>query len=247
MSSFGKNVKKIRGVKKMSQQVFADLFDLKRATLGAYEEGRSEPKIDTIIKVANYFSITIDDMLTKEITINQLLSFDEGITTDMNHMVKASFVDVPYVNEFNIGLFIPEFINTNSYQSLPKITVPFHEEQNVLAFAVQDLMMVYKEEGLYPGDIVLGIQKNVNEIDSGKAVIAIVNHKIHVRRLYKQNKEFSLEADHVNIPPVLLQPEDSISFWEISAVLLNRYPNYVSNLEDRINSIDEKLKNITEK
>ena len=46
MSFFGKNIKKIRSVKSLSQQAFADLFDLKRGTLGAYEEGRSEPKIE---------------------------------------------------------------------------------------------------------------------------------------------------------------------------------------------------------
>ena len=96
MSFFGKNVKKIRGVKRLSQQAFADIFLLKRATLGAYEEGRSEPKIDTIIKVANHFSISIDVMLTKEITVNQLLRFNEGITTDINQIVKASFKEVPF-------------------------------------------------------------------------------------------------------------------------------------------------------
>ena len=65
MSFFGKNIKKIRSVKNLSQQAFADLFDLKRGTLGAYEEGRSEPKIDTIIKVAKYFSIGIDSLLPR--------------------------------------------------------------------------------------------------------------------------------------------------------------------------------------
>ena len=75
MSFFGKNIKKIRGVKGLSQQAFAEVFDLKRATLGAYEEGRSEPKIDTIIKIANYFSIKIDDLLTSELTVNKLLQF----------------------------------------------------------------------------------------------------------------------------------------------------------------------------
>ena len=80
MSFFGKNIKKIRGVKGLSQQAFADLFDLKRGTLGAYEEGRSEPKIETIIKIANYFSITIDHMLTAELTVNQLLRFNDQLT-----------------------------------------------------------------------------------------------------------------------------------------------------------------------
>ena len=71
MSFFGKNVKKIRGVKRLSQQAFADIFLLKRATLGAYEEGRSEPKIDTIIKVANHFSISIDVMFHVGLRLDQ--------------------------------------------------------------------------------------------------------------------------------------------------------------------------------
>ena len=50
MSFFGKNIRKIRTVKSLSQQSFAEMFELKRGTLGAYEEGRSEPKIDTIIE-----------------------------------------------------------------------------------------------------------------------------------------------------------------------------------------------------
>ena len=57
MSYFGKNIRKIRSLKSLSQQAFAELFDLKRGTLGAYEEGRSEPKLETLIKIANYFSI----------------------------------------------------------------------------------------------------------------------------------------------------------------------------------------------
>ena len=101
MSFFGKNIKKIRVIKALSQQAFAELFSLKRATLGAYEEGRSEPKIDTIIKVANYFSISIDDFLTKEVTVNQLLRFNGGITTDINQIVKASLKEIPFVNSLN--------------------------------------------------------------------------------------------------------------------------------------------------
>jgi len=80
MSFFGKNIRKIRSVKTLSQQAFAELFDLKRGTLGAYEEGRSEPKIETIIKIANYFSIPIDDLLTRELTVNELLKFKSSLS-----------------------------------------------------------------------------------------------------------------------------------------------------------------------
>lgn len=247
MSFFGKNIKKIRGIKKMSQQVFADLFNLKRATLGAYEEGRSEPKIDTIIKVANYFSISIDDILTNEITINQLLSFNSGITTDVNQIVKTSFIAIPYVNKLNKNIFVSEFKISKSYKNLPTIQVPIDTKGDVLAFCVQDLMMVYKEEGLYPNDIVLGKAITVDEAETGTVVIALLNDDIFVRRLQKKVGNILLLADHVHIPPIEITPDDEFFVWKVTSVLLNRYPNFVSNLEDRIENIDKQLKQIINK
>ena len=75
MSFFGRNIKKIRVARKLTQTQFAELFDLKRTAIGAYEEGRAEAKIDTIIKIADYFDLTLDQLLRKEITINEIFHF----------------------------------------------------------------------------------------------------------------------------------------------------------------------------
>ncbi|MBV8327145.1 helix-turn-helix transcriptional regulator [Chryseobacterium sp.] len=72
MSFFGINIKKIRHVKGLSQKAFADLFDLNRGVISSYEEGRAEPKIETILKVADHFGIELDELLTKELQNNQL-------------------------------------------------------------------------------------------------------------------------------------------------------------------------------
>ena len=76
MSFIGKNIKKIRTVKKINQVDFAELFGLARASVGSYEEGRAEPKVDTIIAIANHFGISIDLLLKKELTVNELYRFD---------------------------------------------------------------------------------------------------------------------------------------------------------------------------
>jgi DNA-binding XRE family transcriptional regulator len=75
MSFFGKNIRKIRIAKKMTQTEFAELFDLKRTSLGSYEEGRAEPKIDTVIKIADYFRLSLDQLLRAELTINDIFHF----------------------------------------------------------------------------------------------------------------------------------------------------------------------------
>ncbi|WP_209388857.1 helix-turn-helix domain-containing protein [Chryseobacterium sp. RR2-3-20] len=74
MSFFGTNIKKIRHVKGLSQKAFGDLFELNRGVISAYEEGRAEPKIETLLKVAHYFNLDIDDFLTKPLQVNDLVS-----------------------------------------------------------------------------------------------------------------------------------------------------------------------------
>ncbi|WP_353148462.1 helix-turn-helix transcriptional regulator [Chryseobacterium sp.] len=77
MSFFGTNIKKIRQVKGLSQKAFADLFDLNRGVISSYEEGRAEPKIETILKVASHFNLDLDKLLTETLQVNQLASVSD--------------------------------------------------------------------------------------------------------------------------------------------------------------------------
>lgn len=76
MSKIGKNIRKIRTAKGLSQAAFAEVFGLTRASIGAYEEGRAEPKLDVIIQIANYFSFSLDQILKKELTVNEIHQFE---------------------------------------------------------------------------------------------------------------------------------------------------------------------------
>ncbi len=79
MSYIGKNIRKIRMSKKMTQTEFAELFDLKRTAVGSYEEGRAEPKIETLIKISDYFKLSLDQLLRKELSINEIFHFKEDL------------------------------------------------------------------------------------------------------------------------------------------------------------------------
>lgn len=75
MSIIGKNIKKIRTTKSLSQTEFGNIFSLTRGSIGSYEEGRAEPKIDTLKQIANKFSISLDAIISSELTVNQLSGF----------------------------------------------------------------------------------------------------------------------------------------------------------------------------
>ena len=82
----GKNFKKLRLFKSLNQTEFAELFGVTRSAVGSYEEGRAEPKLDTLMKVADHFKLKVDDIVRKELTVNQIAGFnypmDDGIKSD---------------------------------------------------------------------------------------------------------------------------------------------------------------------
>jgi transcriptional regulator with XRE-family HTH domain len=67
MSYIGRNLKWYRKRKKISQTELANIFSITRASVGAYEEERSDPKMELIIRFANYFDISLDDFITKDL------------------------------------------------------------------------------------------------------------------------------------------------------------------------------------
>lgn len=63
MSQFSKNLKKIRKDNKISQTQLSSYLGFRGSAIANYESGRNEPSFDTLIKLANYFDVTIDYML----------------------------------------------------------------------------------------------------------------------------------------------------------------------------------------
>lgn len=66
MSNIASNLKFLRKKKGLTQQQFADALSIKRASVGAYEEDRAEPKYELLKKIAEFYELTMDE-LTHEV------------------------------------------------------------------------------------------------------------------------------------------------------------------------------------
>ena len=78
MSYFGTNIKKIRQLKGLSQTQFGELVNLNRGVISSYEEGRAEPKIETLLRISDHFELSTDDLLKKKLTVNQIANYTEA-------------------------------------------------------------------------------------------------------------------------------------------------------------------------
>lgn len=245
---FGKNLKKIRSVRNMSQQEFADLFDLKRATLGAYEEGRSNPKIDTVVKIANYFSIGLDELLTKELTVNRLLRFNEAITTESSYR-NDDFDSITCVTEEVKQHFLANIANNISNEELPTVKLPHVSGKDKIAFVIDDLTMSGGSNGFFPKDTIIGVTVPLTELATlaGELSVIVANNQIYFRKLTYNNNTVMLTANHPGVEPVLISTGDIKAAWRVIHVFRYTMHSGDSALEQRLQQMENTIASLRQK
>ncbi|MDR0395619.1 MAG: helix-turn-helix domain-containing protein [Tannerella sp.] len=139
MTQIGKNIKKIRNVKGLSQQAFADLFDLTRGNISSYEESRAEPKIEAIMKIANFFSIPLADFVEKDLSVNELLHYNTHLVIETEKLkINRQLANIPYVSIPYIEDYIQHHANSHFIQKLPVLTVPCNSKLRSIAIETED-------------------------------------------------------------------------------------------------------------
>jgi transcriptional regulator with XRE-family HTH domain len=135
MSQIGINIKKLRKVKGLSQQAFADLFNLTRGNISSYEEFRAEPKIEVILQIAKYFSIPVAEMLENQLTVNEILNFEDHFESESTKADVKNLTDIPFLNR--------EYLQQTAkveIEDLPHIYFPVYNKHSMLAVENSDLI-----------------------------------------------------------------------------------------------------------
>lgn len=206
MSYFGKNIRKIRTVKKLSQSAFAEIFDLTRASIGAYEEGRSEARIDTIIQIAHYYGISVDQLVAKELTLNEIFHLDRihrkinsrhtgnespngkedtAVIKNLKEGVAIRYVPASVTNEY-----IKRCQNKLFLTKLPTIKLPHKFQTISRAFEHTGCDLCNSSLPIVVGDILIGahINKSIwNTIEPNDLYIVVTNEKIITGYLFAQD------------------------------------------------------------
>lgn len=226
MTHIGKNIRKIRGVKKLSQQAFADLFGLTRANIGSYEEGRAEPKIATIVEIANKFSLDVEAILNKELKVNEISNFKgqpektNASTSPLNPDLEARLI--PFVSRDNRMTYLNNLESELYLNYIPRFEIPFFKHKTARAFEVIGNELVHHGQGVNNTDIIIGLNKNAKEISAlteGKLYVLILSDKIIIRRLLFGLGTLELFADNQFYAPIEVYPEDVIELWEAHTLI----------------------------
>jgi len=99
LSSFSQNLRFLRESLNLKQDFLAKKLGISRSVLSYYESGKSEPTLSNLIKISNFFNISLDKLISEKLSMPEKLDL-------------SSNFDIDY---FSIEKFKKELIDTREY------------------------------------------------------------------------------------------------------------------------------------
>lgn len=216
MSLFSDNIRSLRIKHQVSQEKLAEKLSITRGRYVKYEDGTSEAPYDILKRIAQYYQLSIDILLSvdvRKIEVEKLLqlennrlilpiqvdNFGENIIEVVTQKAKAGYLS---------GYADPEYI-----EQLQQISLPFLGVGKYRGFPVEGDSMPPHQDG----DIIVGrYVEQLGEVLSGKTYIVITrNEGVVYKRLNQQsNNKLKVSSDNFFYPPYEIKASHILEIWE---------------------------------
>ena len=252
MSCLSNNIRFLRKRRDLTQMELAEELGVKRASIGSYEEDRSEPRLETITKVCEFFNVSIDDLIYKDlskVSKNEVIIDNNKlriltIVVDSENEELITFVPVKASAGYLTGYGDIEFI-----EELPKLRLPFTElsrEKTYRAFEIKGDSMLPISSGSY---IICEYVTEIKNLKSGYCYVLVsqdegIVYKRVINRI-NDTKEFLLKSDNKEYEPYSVDAESITEAWKAVGYVsfelptennmsINELSNIVINLQNQL-------------
>ena len=193
--SLGKQILKLRKENKMSQEDFSEIFNVTRQTVSSWENEKSYPDIETLVKISDKFNISLDILIKGDSKMIQ------DVTKKMkNHKIFKIIIFALIIVLLSSGLIF-YFVNAKNREEIAKL----NEIQKNMT-----LTTIRKE------DLVEDIFINQDKI---KYLDILVDNEIlisHVRVMQTRDFDGNIVKDDNKVSYILLElPEDFSYKWDL--------------------------------
>jgi len=73
----GERIRELRKARNMTQKELAEILNSAKSTISQYENNINEPDLETVIKIADCFNVTVDSLLGRETSTKPERASDE--------------------------------------------------------------------------------------------------------------------------------------------------------------------------
>lgn len=229
MVKLNENIRILRKRLALTQDQFAQQLGIKRSLVGAYEEGRAEPRLELLQKMSEVFSISVDQLIGNDFTTDSapsLPSTSRGkdvlvVTVDASQKQNIEFVPLKAAAGYLNGYADMEYV-----KELPHFSLPNLRQGTYRAFEISGDSML----PLMPGTIVIGeYVEDLKNIKSGKTYVLVTQREgIVYKRVFnylEENGNLFLVSDNRHYAPYQLNGADVIEVWVAKAYISVQFPD----------------------
>ena len=247
LPQFAQRLKQLRKERGMTQQDLADRLGLKRAALGAYEEGRAEPRLVNVVALADFFGVSVDALLKGD-------GFEEARTRGHSLRVlsvavnaateeeRVAVVPVKAAAGYLDGYGDPEYV-----QRLPTFDLPLPEvtpNMTYRMFQIEGDSMLPVPSGSY---ILSTFEEDWHRIGGMRPYVVVtcdrgVVFKRIENRLDTEHRDFWLISDNPDYPPYAVAPNDVVEVWRARGYLAFDWPTPAFSGMERIQGTLDSLR-----
>ncbi|GAB2711088.1 hypothetical protein GCM10011495_25810 [Hymenobacter frigidus] len=251
------NLKFCRRELALTQAQMADKLGIKRSLVGAYEEGRAEPRLATLVNMARLFGITLDQLVTTDFSkkkntkiIGSLPAPDPNAPdTDDNPepptpaggklRVLAFTVDkdqnenIELVPQKAAAGYLNGYADREYLEVLPKFRLPMLSQTGTYrAFEIAGDSML----PIASGTVIVGryVEEWTSIKDGTPCVVVSSRDGIVFKRVFnklRSNAMLVLHSDNPNFSPYDVKADDVLEIWEAKSYISSTFPIAELSLE----------------
>lgn len=87
-------LKELRKANNITQDVIAKELSVAKSTYSGYETGSSEPSLETLIKIADYYGVTLDYLCGHKTSVYNTFEFPP-FTSDLDKDIVKQYFELP--------------------------------------------------------------------------------------------------------------------------------------------------------
>lgn len=219
MSIFSDNIRLLRGKLGITQRELSEQITITTSRYISYENARSKPPVDILIRISRLFHVSIDLLLSVDLIkypLDDMLKLPDNrivlpVVVDQNGNESIEIISQKASMGYLRGYSDPDYI-----ESLETISLPFLKNGKFRAFpASGDSMPPFKD-----GSFIIGkYMEGINDLKSGTSYIFVTsNDGITYKRLKsKNNGSITVASDNTFYEPYEIPFEEILEVWKYAS------------------------------
>lgn len=248
------NLKFLRKQRGWTQDQMAKQLGVKRSLIGAYEEGRSDPRISFLVLVCQKFNVSMDLLVSKRLDLKDQKIVDFKGTTLRVLPIAISDSDLneraTLVPEKAAAGYLSGYSDVEYIESLPAFELPYPElskDKTYRVFQIKGDSMLPILPGSY---IIASFVLDWHSVKNDQLYVVVSKSEgVVFKRLLNElsSGRFILKSDNPLYPPTALNAEEVIEIWKaegLTSFTMDFSQDFSSNLQSTLAGIQSSLEEL---